>query len=131
MAKRKLIILSLILIVVTCISYMFFRFHTSDFIDDESCFITEPYGDSEKYFYISEDYIAEGCTALEQGCYERVELEYGGKTILSIYIPVDENTLERLPSSRYTDGTTIEIDGKTYEIHVNDNEYRITRMEEN
>lgn len=131
MAKRKLIILSLILIVVTCISYMFFRFHTSDFIDDESSFITEAYGDSEKYFYISEDYIAEGCAALKQGCYERVELKDGGKTILSIYIPVDENTLERLPSPHYTDGTTIEIDGKTYEIHVNDNEYRITRMEEN
>lgn len=131
MAKRKLIILSLILIVVTCISYMFFIFHTSDFIDAESGFITEAYGDSEKYFYISEDYIVEGCVALEQGYYERVELEDGGKTILSIYIPVDENTLKRLPSSRYTDGTTIEIDGKMYEIHVNDNEYRITRMEEN
>lgn len=130
MAKRKLIILSLILIVVICIFYMFFRFHSPKFIDDETDFITEPYGDSEQYFYIMEDYIVEGCVVLEPGCYERVELKDVGKTILSIYIPVDENTLERLPSPHYTDGTVVEIDGITYKIHVNDNEYRMTRMEE-
>lgn len=114
---------------MTCIFYLTLRFCSHDFADTVSDFKMEQIGEDDKYFYVPEDYVVDGCVALEQGYYETVELKDAGETILGIYIPVNKDTLERLPSQRYTEETTIEIDGKVYEIHVDNNEYSISRAD--
>lgn len=38
-------------------------------------------------------------------------------------VPIDPTSYERLPSDSFSDGTIIEIDGKYYEIHINNNKY--------
>ena len=77
--------------------------------------------EGEHYYYLSEDYILDGQTVFTAGYYEAVKLIDESET--RIFIPIDPISFERLPSDSFSDGTIIEIDGKDYEIHINNNQY--------
>lgn len=82
----------------------------------------QPYGsEGDNYYYLPEDYILDGQTIFTAGYYEAVQLAEGCET--RIFVPIDPVSHERLPSDSFSDGTIMEIDGKEYEIHINDNQY--------
>lgn len=81
----------------------------------------QAYGKGDNYFYLSEDYILDGKTIFTAGYYEAVQLIDGSET--RIFIPIDPISYERLPSDSFSDGTVMEIEGKNYEIHINNNQY--------
>lgn len=81
----------------------------------------QPYGKGDNYYYLSEDYILDGETIYKAGYYEAIKLVDGCETC--IFIPIDPTSYKRLPSNSFSDGTIIKIDGKDYEIHINNNQY--------
>lgn len=81
----------------------------------------QPYGKWNNYYYLSADYVLNGETIYKAGYYEAIKLVDGCETC--IFIPIDPISYERLPSNNFSDGTIIEIDGKDYVIHKNNNEY--------
>lgn len=95
---------------------------TSDFN-----FLMQPYGDRKNVYYLAEDYMAEGSVSMEKGYYEAVNIIKGSE--YRIFIPINPQTFERLPSEQYMDGTTIEVEGDRYIIHVQDNNYSATLYE--
>lgn len=90
-------------------------------------FKLEVYNNSDNLLYLSEDYMVDDQIVLKQGYYETVNLK---GTSQSIFIPIDPKSLERLPSDDFEEGTTFEIDGKKYIIHVTGSEYS-AELEEN
>ena len=91
---------------------------------DENAFAApnmQPYGKGNNYYYLSEDYVLDGETIYTAGYYEAVKLIDQSET--RIFIPIDPVSYERLPSDSFSDGTVIEIDGKDYELHINNNQY--------
>ena len=87
----------------------------------------QPYEKGSNYFVLDKDYVLDGQVVYPAGYYEEVSLVEGSD--FRIYIPIAPVTLERLPSEHFTDGTTIEIDGKDYTIHVENNQYSATVKE--
>jgi len=81
----------------------------------------QPYGKGDNYYYLSEDYILDGQTVFTAGYYEAVKLIDTSES--RIFIPIDPISYERLSSDSYSDGTVMEIEGKDYEIHINNNQY--------
>ncbi|MDE7478164.1 MAG: M56 family metallopeptidase [Lachnospiraceae bacterium] len=81
----------------------------------------QPYGKGDNYYYLSEDYVLDGETIFTAGYYEAIQLVDGCET--RIFVPIDPTSYERLPSDGFSDGTIMEIDGKDYEIHIDNNQY--------
>ena len=76
----------------------------------------------EDYYYLAEDYVLDGKVVYKAGYYEGVLITEDSD--FKIFIPVDPDTLERLPSDNFSDGTTLELpDGKVYELHITDGNY--------
>lgn len=76
----------------------------------------------ENYYYLAEDYVLDGKVVYKAGYYEGVLITEDSD--FKIFIPVDPDTLERLPSDNFSDGTTLELpDGKVYELHITDGNY--------
>lgn len=77
----------------------------------------------ENYYYLAEDYVLDGKVIYKAGYYEAILITEDSD--YKIFIPVDPDTLERLPSDNFSDGTTLELpDGKVYELHITDGNYR-------
>lgn len=121
--SKKIIIFIACVFVVGLAYIVYFNFdkHSSDF-DIKM----EPYGDGDIYYYLTEDYIFDERVAVEKGYYEAVSIIEDSE--YRIFIPIDPQTFERLPTEKYVDGTTIEIEGKNYIIHVQDNNYTATNV---
>lgn len=76
----------------------------------------------EDYYYLAEDYVLDGKVVYKAGYYEGILITEDSD--YKIFIPVDPDTLERLPSDHFSDGTTLELpDGKVYELHITDGNY--------
>ena len=76
----------------------------------------------EDYYYLPEDYVIEGKVIYKAGYYEGILIEENSD--YKIFVPVDPDTLERLPSDHFSDGTTLELpNGKVYELHITDGDY--------
>lgn len=84
--------------------------------DMESCEL------GEDYYYLPEDYVIDGNVVYKAGYYEGVLIE--ANSGYKIFVPVNPDTLERLPSDHFSDGTTLELpNGKVYELHITDGNY--------
>ena len=76
----------------------------------------------ENYYYLADDYVLDGNVIYQAGYYEGILITEDSD--YRIFIPVNPDTLERLPSEHFSDGTTLELpDGKVYELHVTDGNY--------
>lgn len=121
--NRKGIIIGIVLVLILgagCALWILRGKASSDFPAPKM----EAYGEKENYYYLSEDYSLDGKLVLKEGYYEAVKLL--DNSDFRIYVPIDPETFERLPSENFSDGTIMEIEGKTYEIHVKDNQYTAT-----
>ena len=122
--NKVLISLVAVLILALAGCWIFQKFSSSDFMPPNM----EPYGEGDTYYSLSEDYILDGKVIYEAGYYEAVKLV--SDSDFCIYVPIDPDTFERLPSEHFSDGTVIEIEGKNYEIHIQNNQYSATLKEE-
>lgn len=76
----------------------------------------------EGYYYLAEDYVLDGEVIYKAGYYEGILIAEDSE--YKIFVPVDPDTLERLPSDHFSDGTTLELpDGRVYELHITDGNY--------
>lgn len=105
--------------------------NTSSSLSEQESAFTAPnmqsYGKGDNYYYLSEDYVLDGEMIYKAGYYEAVKLT----DRCSIFIPIDPDSFERLPSDGFSDGTIMEIEGKDYVIQINNNQYTAILKEEN
>ena len=127
--KKKMLVIFGVVLVGIMGSFQYHQLKSQEYptISISPC-IEIPYGNRENMYYVPEDELYEGQVVLAKGYYEEVHILEGKE--FGIYIPIDPKTLERLPSDQFQEGTKMEIDGQWYVIHVQNNEYSATLLEE-